>query len=188
MSVIVLLDGSPETSAACSFAIALAQTTNRNLIAQAVIDRNAVMSLTGYSGYAGLCGSGVFLEAYHGIVKTLSELNESLLMSLTARAEGYGVKVNSHIDVGGVQEMLAARLEQQDSILVLADSDWSARMVDLLRFDGPAILVAAEQGIARKITIIANDSWTTRLQTIMASYLPAVSSNSQQPSLTSMAA
>lgn len=173
MDVFVLLDGSQETVAACSVAIELARATEKCLIAQSVINRAGIMQLAGYQGYPGLCGSGVFMEAFHSIVEALTAVHESLQLSLAARAEGCGVQVKQNIDIGTFEEVLATRIGSE-TVLVLADSDQTRSLMRSLRLATPVILVDEQQGQATKITIAADEKCSEKLSAVISCALPAL--------------
>jgi hypothetical protein len=142
--------------------MSLAQARGDDLIVQMVIDSDSVLRLTGYRGCAGLCGSGVFLDAYEDIVNTLRSVCESLLMSFTARADGLGLKVKSFIDTGNIESVLRGRIAEQDCVLVLPGTDTNQPLVS---FGCPTIIVRKSQEEPTEITVLADDEWTERLLT-----------------------
>jgi hypothetical protein len=156
---------------ASDLAISLAQAKDEDIVAQTVIDSDSVMSLTGYRGYAGLCGSGVFLGAYHEIVNALTSVCDSLLMSFTARAEGRGLRVKSFIDTGDVESVLRARIAEHDGVLVLPCNDSEQSLMTSFDFGCPTIVVTVPQDNSTEIDIVANDE-TGLLQTAISLALP----------------
>lgn len=95
----LIVDGSAESLAASEFAVELARRTKRPLVGTTLVDATQILKFTGYQGI-GLCGSGVFLNAHERIVQIICEINEALMESLVARAEGNNVKVEEKILYG----------------------------------------------------------------------------------------
>ncbi len=171
MSVVVVLDGSLAAAVAANFALLLAKALNRELVAQTFVDSTAVMQLTGYRGIPGLCGSGVFLEAYEKIVAALICVNETLLLSFCARAEGCGLTVKSCVDIGNRENILANRSTR--SILVLAEPmgrELSDRLL-LTDWNDCTVILVNEDG---SVTILANDASKEQMHSIIRSHLPNV--------------
>ena len=172
MSVIVFIDGSPEASVASDFAMSLARARNDDVVAQMVVDSDSVLRLTGYRGHAGLCGSGVFLDAYEQIVNIVRSVFDALLMSFTARAEGLGLEVKSFVDTGDVESVLRDRIAEQDCVLVLPGTDSMQSSVSSFKFGCPTIMVKKPQGQSTELTVVADDEWTQRLLTAISQKFP----------------
>ena len=92
-----IVDGTPETAYASQFALKLAYAYGNHLVCHAFIDGDKVFQVEGFTGLPGLCGSGVFMEAYERIIADLVALLESLFEPLRARAEGSNIFFEPHI-------------------------------------------------------------------------------------------
>lgn len=92
-----IIDGTPETAFAAQFVLKLASASGDRLVAHAFIDGDKVFQVEGFTGLPGLCGSGIFMEAYERIVSDLTALLESLFESLRARTEGANIFFEPHI-------------------------------------------------------------------------------------------
>lgn len=174
MSIILLTDGSPETARAASFAISLARMLKEELIAQVVIDRESVLHLTGFRGFSGLCGSGVFLRAYEEIVSSLSSVSESLLMSLTALAEGCGVKVTSYVDTGDAPTILADLIAQHESVLVVGGTDSNRALLTDHEFDCPTFMIRGQTTGSVEVIMLTSDKRSNLLNSMLSSESPGV--------------
>lgn len=182
MSVIILIDGSPEASAASYFAISVARALGTDIIAQSVIDSDAIVELTGYKGFPGLCGSGVFIGAYEQIVKTLEEVADSLMMSLAARAEGSGVKVASYTDTGSFDGIMLNRIAQYDAIVILPDSEKNRLLAASMGDDRPIVFVNTDRsGKPTGLSIVANDDWMERLYAELQKAFPDAAFTVRRP-------
>jgi len=172
MNLLVLIDGSPEAFLASEFAISLAAARHDDVIAQAMIDSDTALRLTGYRGYAGLCGSGVFLSAYEQIVAILRSVCDTLVMSFTTRAEGRGLRVKSFVDTGNAETVLRDRIAEQHCVLVLPGTNSNQSLVSSFKFGCPIIVVMKPRGNSTEIAIVANDEWTEQLLTEIGQAFP----------------
>lgn len=164
MKIIVFLDGSPESLLATEFASKLADESKSALGAETLIDRNLVRSLTGFQGYAGLCGSGVFLEAHDKIEAALLELNESILMAFCARSEGQGLKVDCNISEGSWEELIDSR-SSSDVIHVLTE-----KMLPSKKVNCPTIVI----GDKGRVDLLGTGKFTTLLLNILDVYFAEI--------------
>ncbi|MBX9571006.1 MAG: hypothetical protein K2X77_19075 [Candidatus Obscuribacterales bacterium] len=136
MKIIIFLDGSPESLVATELASKLASEGKHTLHAETLIDHSLIRALTGFQGYAGLCGSGVFLEAHDKIERALRELKESILMSFAARTEGKGFSVECGTKEGNWKELIDS-MSSPEVIHVLTEEMLSSKKVSC-----PTIVIA----------------------------------------------
>jgi hypothetical protein len=95
----MIVDATRETLSASAFAIDVAKRLDGKLVAIAFVNAGQILKMTGYEG-TGLCGSGVFINAYEKIIQTMVDVNESLIESLSARAGGHSIVVKQKILIG----------------------------------------------------------------------------------------
>ncbi|MBS2004315.1 MAG: hypothetical protein JST44_22600 [Cyanobacteria bacterium SZAS LIN-5] len=123
MSILYLAQGTPLSKTAAELAIALARSLRTDVIGQFIIDPQRIFELEGFEGLAGLCGSGVFLEAEQKIIPPLTALGESLLMAFAALAEGQEVRIDSFVDVGSAAEEMALRGKDASLVVLSANKE-----------------------------------------------------------------
>ncbi len=96
--IALIIDGTYETLLASQIAMVLASSSSgKRLEAYALIEGNKFLKSTGFAGPGGLCGSGVFMQAYEQMLAAMVELCESLMDSLRARVGGANIVLEDEI-------------------------------------------------------------------------------------------
>ncbi len=165
-SILLIVEGTLVAKIAADTAIALARSSNAEIVAQFIIDPQRLFELEGFCscgcGGRGLCGSGVFIECEQEIATSLANLGESLLMSFAALAEGQSIKVEQYTDTGNKAQEIARRASGAD-LVILGETEENFEVSKGLRatVSCPVLLVQSHsqalliEPIAQKVDLVA---------------------------------
>ena len=123
----ILVDGTPETLFAAIIAISLSETGDKKLHAYGIIDGQDLLSSTGFTG-PGLCGSGVFINAYESMLEIRMSILDALMESLQNMAGGRAVAVEPEVIQGKPVDRLPDLLNSE-SILIVSGHESNAGLI-----------------------------------------------------------
>lgn len=154
----VVIDGTPESLRAAEFAIELATRLDHRLTAIALINTRQVLCSTGYRG-TGLCGSGVFLDAYERMLNVDIDVADALMEALTARAGGRDVTVDSGVLIGDPLMSIKENTNDDDFyILGGTESNIELAREIFQQTHRPVAVCIEVQGETPKVVLMADDS------------------------------
>ena len=116
-SILLPIDGSAASLQAVETALALATASGAKLIAESVVDSNALWEVISTSP-AGLVGSGPYLSAREALSNALRSASEALLLSFEVRANAYDVDSEVVIDEGNLISEIINRATEHDLVIL----------------------------------------------------------------------
>lgn len=115
-SILLPIDGSFESLQATRVACSIAKTANAKVLAQTVLDTNALWDLIGHDT-AGLIGSGPYMSAYETMTTAFRSVCETLLVAFDALVD-HAVEASTVLDEGNLVRAVLNRASDHDLLVV----------------------------------------------------------------------
>lgn len=114
---LLAIDGSAESRSAAYFAWELARRSGARVVAQHVVDTQAVWRFLSYDR-AGFIGSGLYMDAREQITAAMYSIADALMVSYGSQIEGQSIEFENCLDEGDPATEIARRARNHDMVIV----------------------------------------------------------------------
>lgn len=116
-SFLLALDGSQEAMYAAEIAWQLAELENGKVVAQTVVDSQAIWQYVG-KDLPGIIGNSPYLAAYEAINSALRSVAETLLKAYDSRAQGHKIESETVLDEGNTVAQIVKRAAEHSLVVI----------------------------------------------------------------------